>query len=62
MMFYLNQKQKSNVILKLVNSEFVKKHDCLPETNHPIKKTFIWYDIRCEALIFVERTQTQKNF
>ena len=42
--FYLNQKQKSYVTLKLVNSEFMKNMVAPFETNRHINKTFIWHE------------------
>ena len=42
-MFYLNQKQKIYVALKLLNSEFLKNMVAPPfETNVTVRNTFTW--------------------
>ena len=53
--FYLNQKQKSYVTLKSVNSNFLKNRVGPPfETNANVRNTFTWHDtsVLCLQKIF----------
>ena len=58
--FYLNQKQKSYVTLKSVNSNFLKNRVGPPfETNANVRNTFTWHAIT--SLKFATRTRTKNN-